>query len=134
MEWDDSEDTPPSFLNEDTFQPDQTVDKIIAEIDNLEDIPASDLEPHGGCETRRKTSTDHDFLDPVENFPQFNLLENFPQFDWPSRIPSQEPDFLPCASSSLSQKPLTHHLDSEIEEEQSISLKQIPILNLQTLV
>ena len=109
LEWDDSEERPPSFITERTLS-DKTVDEIIDSIQHL-DSPTVSQEDHLVPETpvfvestRRNTSTDNQFLDEVATA---NLNKKFPNYNWPPKYPSQEPeDFCPFDSSSIIQDPV----------------------------
>ena len=114
LEWDHSEDTPPSFSNE-TWSSSKAVEEIIEEIESLEEsleILETDKEnplDNSKARSRTKTSTDNAFLDVgVEPIPPLNL--------WPPRFPSQEPEFNPLLHSSLARNP---HTLSDIDSEES---------------
>ena len=114
LEWDHSEDTPPSFSNE-TWSSSKAVEEIIEEIESLEEsleILETDKEnplDNSKARSRAKTSTDNAFLDVgVEPIPPLNL--------WPPRFPSQEPEFNPLLHSSLARNP---HTLSDIDSEES---------------
>ena len=91
LEWDHSEETPPSFLN-DTWDSNKAVEEIIEEINIEEPLEILDTDNESALDdkkfrSRAKTSTDNAFLDgAVEPIPPLNL--------WPPRFPSQEPEFL----------------------------------------
>ena len=79
LEWDHSEDTPPSFSN-DTWSSSKAVEEIIEEIESLEEsleILETDKEnplDNSKARSRTKTSTDNAFLDVgVEPIPPLNL-------------------------------------------------------------
>ena len=113
LEWDHSEETPPSFLN-DTWDSNKAVEEIIEEINIEEPLEISDTDKESALDnkkfrSRAKTSTDNAFLDvAVEPIPPLNL--------WPPRFPSQEPEFNPLLHSSLARNP---HTLSDIDSEES---------------
>ena len=117
LEWDNSEETPPSFLEENRGEPSISqqftrhvsdtglVDEIVQEIlnpDNTEEVTQgpTDQETATRNSSRRNTSTDNQFLDldPAISDSNFQALQ------WPPRFPSQEPEFRPYDSSSLVQE------------------------------
>ena len=113
LEWDHSEDTPPSFSNE-TWDSNQTVDEIIHEIQNLNSSENSDTGKEKPLDKevkpRRQTSTDNAFLDSGEEpIPPLNL--------WPPRFPSQEPEFNPLLHSSLAKDPREAASVTDFEED-----------------
>ena len=119
LDWDFSEDTPPSFSNE-NWNTDQAVEELNQEIDITSESSDADKEnplENKKVKSRRKTSTDNAFLDAgVDNIPPLH------QFNWPPRLPSQEPEFIPLLHSSLVKNPRTELevLDSDEEEFGSV--------------
>ena len=128
LEWDNSEETPPSFLTDRTTlltdRSQSVVDELIDDILNL-DTPAEcqDVVIHpealdSGNSARRNTSTDNQFLDEA---PLASVVPGHSNFDWPPRFPSQEPeDFDPFDSSSLNQ-------DLVPVEEEEVFYSEVPV-------
>ena len=99
LEWDHL-DEDPSFL---TATSKSSVDEIIEEIFSSSPTEAN-LQDQVNLQSRRKTSTDPDFLeDPGPVVSDRGENPRLPFLDWPPRIPSAEPDVLspPVFSSTL---------------------------------
>ena len=111
LEWDNSEETPPSFLTDRTTlltdRSQSVVDLIIDDILSLDNPAECQVEPvlpealDSGNSARRNTSTNERFLDEAHIAGVVPVPSNY---HWPPRFPSQEPeDFNPFDSSSINQ-------------------------------
>ena len=112
LEWDDTEETPPSFVTDRTSslltdRSQSVVDLIIDDILSLDNPAECQVEPvlpealDSGNSARRNTSTNERFLDEAHIAGVVPVPSNY---HWPPRFPSQEPeDFNPFDSSSINQ-------------------------------
>ena len=118
LEWDNSEDSAPSFLTA-TSLADHTVDEIIQEIlspDSPTTEGSFDFDLLNPGQQRRKTSTDPQFLDGIG--PVVSRYNTFGNFNWPPKSPSAEPDvFSPGLASSINQDFELENLGDILETE-----------------
>ena len=118
LEWDNSEDSAPSFLTA-TSLADNTVDQIIQEILSPESPTtegAFDFDLVNPGQRRRKTSTDPEFLDVIG--PVVTEYSTFRNFNWPPKSPSAEPEvFSPALASSINQDFEFENLGDILETE-----------------
>ena len=128
LEWDDTEETPPSFVTDRTSslltdRSQSVVDLIIDDILSLDNPAECQVEPvlpealDSGNSARRNTSTDERFLDEAHIAGVVPVPSNY---HWPPRFPSQEPeDFNPFDSSSINQ-------DLELFQEEEVFVNEVP--------